>query len=184
MASETQEILYSNFQALISDRGLSSVLDSSRMLASALQRTATQIQSGGGGGLGSTVLSTVSKVFTSGLGLVPLISGLFGLFGGGSAPEPPPLVKYVMPERLFFQGAGVGGGIASADYDQMSMPRAYVTPSGRQTNDPSGGITPQITVNVQAMDSKSFMDHSTEIAQAVRQAMLNLSPVNDVVNDL
>lgn len=184
MASKTQEALYSNFQALISDRGLSSVLDSSRMLASALQSTATQIQSAGGSGVGGAVLSTVSKVFTSGLGLVPLISGLFGLFGGGGPPEPPPLVKYVMPERLFFQGASAGGGIASADYDQMSMPRAYVTRSGSQANETSGGIPPQITVNVQAMDSKSFMDHSAEIAQAVRQAMLNLSPVNDVVNDL
>jgi hypothetical protein len=34
------------------------------------------------------------------------------------------------------------------------------------------------------MDSQSFLDHSSEIAQAVRQAMLNLSFINDVVNQL
>ena len=34
------------------------------------------------------------------------------------------------------------------------------------------------------MDSQSFLDHSYEIAQAVRQAMLNSHALNDVVNDL
>jgi hypothetical protein len=34
------------------------------------------------------------------------------------------------------------------------------------------------------MDSRSFLDHSSEIAQAVRDAMLNLNSINDVVNDL
>jgi hypothetical protein len=41
-----------------------------------------------------------------------------------------------------------------------------------------------ILVQVQAMDSQSFMDHSGDIAQAVRQAMLNLHSVNDVIADL
>jgi hypothetical protein len=42
----------------------------------------------------------------------------------------------------------------------------------------------QITVQVQAMDSRSFMDHSQEIAQAVRDAMLNMHALNDVISDL
>ena len=41
-----------------------------------------------------------------------------------------------------------------------------------------------ITIQVQAMDSRSFLDHSTEIAQAVREAMLNMHSLNDVVNDI
>lgn len=41
-----------------------------------------------------------------------------------------------------------------------------------------------ITIQVQAMDSRSFLDHSAEIAQAVREAMLNMHPLNDVVNDI
>ncbi len=41
-----------------------------------------------------------------------------------------------------------------------------------------------ILVQVQAMDSQSFMDHSNDIAQAVRQAMLNSHPVNDLIADL
>ena len=42
----------------------------------------------------------------------------------------------------------------------------------------------QVTVNVSAMDSRSFLDRSQDIAQAVREAMLNMHPINDVVNDL
>ena len=48
----------------------------------------------------------------------------------------------------------------------------------------SGGARPQITVNVQAMDARSFMDRSSDIALAVRDAMLNLNAINDVVNEL
>ena len=39
-------------------------------------------------------------------------------------------------------------------------------------------------MNVNAMDSKSFMDHSTDIANAVREAMLNMHPINGVVASL
>jgi hypothetical protein len=146
----------------------------------------------------STVLSIASKVFDSGLGLVPLIGGLFGLFGGGSS-APPPLVKYAMPERQYFTGADTGNGFGQGDYDQMGMPRAYNaatagdSPQGSAAtalagggSTPSTGSSPaqQITVNVQAMDAQSFLDHSNDIAQAVRQAMLNLSSINDVVNEL
>ena len=41
-----------------------------------------------------------------------------------------------------------------------------------------------ILVQVQAMDSQSFMDHSNDIAQAVRQALLNMNSLNDVILDL
>ena len=42
----------------------------------------------------------------------------------------------------------------------------------------------QITIQVQAMDSRSFLDHRDEIAQAVREAMLNSHSLNDVVSEL
>jgi len=147
-------------------------------------------------GVGSTVLSIASKVFESGLGLVPLISGLLGLFGGGGPSTPSPLEKYVMPERLYFTGAETGNGFGQADYDQTGMSRLYNSSSagsriqGSAVPAPNAagdtGLNPisQINVSVQAMDARSFLDHSDEIAQAVRQAMLNLSSINDVVNDL
>jgi hypothetical protein len=45
----------------------------------------------------------------------------------------------------------------------------------------SSGSTTQITVQVQAMDSQSFLDHSDDIAAAVRQAMLTSTTLNDVI---
>jgi hypothetical protein len=150
---------------------------------------------------GSTAESIASTVLESGLGMGPLIAGLLGLFGGGGTPAPPTLEKYAMPDRLYFEGADTGSDVSGADYDQMGMPRAYsAAPDGASAqtsglavpgssgsgvpSGPSGAPAPQITVNVQAMDSRSFLDHSNEIAQAVRDAMLNLNSINDVVNDL
>jgi len=171
MASRTQQSLYDTFQTLA---GGSAVV-------SALQNTATQISvltSNSAQSTGSAVASAITKVFTSGLGLVPLIGGLLGLFGGGHQ-EPPPLVKYTMPDSISFQGADTGASVQLADYDQMGMPRAYGS-----TQAGTAAPATSINVTVQAMDARSFLDHSNEIAQAVRQAMLNLNSINDVVSDL
>jgi hypothetical protein len=149
-----------------------------------------------GGGI--TAESIVSTVLESGLGMVPLIVGLLGLFEGGGTPAPPALVRYAMPDPIYFEGADTGSDAIGADYDQMGMPRAYsappkgasaqasgiAAPGSSGSSATSGAPAPQITVNVQAMDSRSFLDHSSEIAQAVRDAMLNLNSINDVVNDL
>ena len=45
-------------------------------------------------------------------------------------------------------------------------------------------FSPQVTVNIQAMDSQSFLDRSSDIADAVRQAVLNLHPLNSVLAEL
>ena len=183
MASRTQETIYNSFQALTSGGSVAAALEQAAMQLNALTAvTASSSQS-----TGNAVVSAVSKVFTSGLGLVPLVSGLLGLFGGGGQETPPPLVKYAMPEKIYFQGADVGANMLSADYDQMGMPRGYspapvAAASGTAAS--TAAMAPQISVNVQAMDSRSFLDHSTEIALAVRQAMLTLNSINDVVNDL
>ena len=145
----------------------------------------------------SEALSIATTVLESGLGVVPLIAGLVGLFTGGNSSSPSPLVKYAMPDSMQFEGVDTGTGSSDADFDQMGMPRDYSgTPagspstgagSGTASTGGSGGSTassPQIQVNVQAMDAQSFMDHSSDIAQAVRSAMLNLSSLNDVVSDL
>jgi hypothetical protein len=134
----------------------------------------------------------------SGFGLAPLIGGLLGLFGGGGSPAPPPLAKYAMPRALDIEAAGTGQGLSNADYDQTGMPRAYdgtgsqpadkavSGSSGEQTGSiGKGAASPaQITVSVQAMDARSFMDRSADIAAAVRDAMLNLNSINDVVTAL
>jgi hypothetical protein len=126
-----------------------------------------------------------------------------GLFGGGS-PAPPALEKYEMPSALSFESADTGSGLSASDFDQMGTPR--LVNSATDSPDMTGGggaassgtagqgggtsssgtssAMPQISVSVQTMDAQSFLDNSDQIAQAVRGAMLNLSSINDVINDI
>lgn len=146
-----------------------------------------------GSGAGSTAETVATSVLASGFGIVPLIGGLLGLFGGG-APNTPPPVRYQMPAPISFTSADTGSGLTAMDYDQMGLPRLYDSTGGNESSATgtqsngsapvSSGATPQVTVNVQAMDAQSFMDNSGQIAAAVRSAMLNMSSLNDVVNDL
>jgi hypothetical protein len=194
MASTTQDELYGTFLA-VSGQQTAALGDATSMLADVIaqvaelrsnmpapvtatktQTTTTTTQSDGGSTLGS-VASTVLK---SGFGLAPLITGLVSLFGGGDTPAAAPLVKYALPTAADFQAAESQGQVSGLDYDQMGMARSYgPTGAGGGT-----GAAPAITVNVQAMDARSFMDRSNDIALAVRDAMLNLNAINDVVNDL
>jgi hypothetical protein len=75
---------------------------------------------------------------------------------------------------------------SAGEWNNSSGPEVPVAAPGN-----SGGPAPtpnrgpmQVTVNVQAMDSRSFLDRSGDIAAAVREAMLNMHSINDVVNDL
>ncbi|HEY2018936.1 MAG TPA: hypothetical protein VGH38_35770 [Bryobacteraceae bacterium] len=142
-------------------------------------------QAGGSGGIGGTLESIASTVLKSGLGMVPLIGGLLGLFGrGDSTPAAPAMVKYAMPGSIAFEGADTGAGISLADRDQTGMSRAYGNTASSTGGPPASTPAPQITVNVQAMDARSFLDRSSDIAAAVRDAMLNMNSLNDVVSDL
>jgi hypothetical protein len=145
-------------------------------------------------GDGGGVTSALKSVLKAGFGVAPLITSLFGLFGGGgSAKSEPKLVKYVMPESMEIERASDTWGLSTVDYDQTGMPRAYGGVSRNaaggggsrsiETSEASGGAQ-QITVNIQAMDARSFLDRSADIAAAVRNAMLNLNSVNDVMSDL
>jgi hypothetical protein len=88
---------------------------------------------------------------------------------------------------------GTGSGSMATN---APVPAVSSAPAASSSQDPSSGspgsVTaggggsgmPQISVNVQAMDAQSFMSYSGEIAKAVRDAMLNLSSINDVVTEL
>ena len=119
------------------------------------------------------VLNTASEVLGGGLSLLPLVSLFSGLFGGGQRQEPAPLTQFALPPTLDMETTTSN---QSVSWGENGLPR---TAGGTASSAPS-----QVTVQVQAMDSQSFLDHSEEIAQAVRQAMLNMSSINDVVNSL
>jgi hypothetical protein len=179
MASDAQNTLYDIFAGLSQYAGGG--------VGGGLVGVAAQGASGGGPASGSgsgsksggSTAGTIAKdVLKSGFGLISLVTSLAGLFGGGGE-TPPALVKYALPASREFEAAETAAGFAAVDYDQAGMPRSY--DPGRRG--PGSGQA-QVNVTVQAMDARSFLDRSTEIAAAVREAMLNLNSINDVVNDL
>jgi hypothetical protein len=110
--------------------------------------------------------------------LSPLLRGLFSLFGGGSSSDntPAPLASYVAPPAVRVEGGVVPGQVAPVALDRDDMGNVRPLQATQSSS--------QITVNVQAMDSRSFVDHSEDIARAVRRAMLESSSLNDVVSEL
>ncbi len=153
-------------------------LQTASQAATASIQASSQTTSGGSSGgasSGQSIGSTLLDVFGAGLGLSPLISGIASLFLGGSDRSmPAPLTKFALPPSLQANG-GVsesGGQTFAVDNPQGGLPRAA-----------PASAPAQITVQVQAMDSQSFLDHSGDIAMAVRQAMLESSVLNDVVRE-
>jgi len=127
-----------------------------------------------------TIGQTLSGAFGMGSALSPLISGIVSLFGGGGgSSEPAALTQYVPPSKVSIN-AGVSNSVGQAfsvDYAQRGQPRPVET-------GPTQSASTQITIQVNAMDSKSFLDHSNDIALAVRQAMLESSVLNDVIREV
>ena len=127
-----------------------------------------------------TVVNAAKSFGLSALGspVISLIEGIAGLFKH----DPPPaqaLTKFDFPAPVNFQGAvSPNGQLSAYDYNASGQIRPYGQPLAAQ------GANTNVTVQVQAFDSKSFMDHSGEIAQAVRQALLQNHALSDVVNDL
>lgn len=135
---------------------------------------------------GSGALSQATQIargslggFGVGLTLSPLLRGLLELFGRGKKEEPPALTGYVRPAAVHFSGTApreAGGAFLPVDYEAGDVPRAAPAAAPAQVAN--------VTVQVNAIDSRSFMDYSDEIARALRQAMLSAHALNDVVNEL
>jgi hypothetical protein len=155
--------------------------------AQATNQVATQSPQGSGGSsVGSEAGSLLEN--TLGLGLSPLITGILGLFGGGGSNGGGASVPsaFLMPPSMnvssgFNEGAPTQP--FAVDYASGGQPKSASSSSGSGSGG-SGGGSGQITVHVQAMDSQSFLDHSDDIAQAVRQAMLQSSVLNDVIREV
>ena len=136
----------------------------------------TSSKSSGEASIGSTVESAASSFLGGGLSsLSPLISGILSLFGGSSqtaaAPSP-----FLLPAPVQSEAGVTGnapGQVVPVSFGENGQPRAEST-----------GAMQQVTIQVNAMDSQSFLDHSDEIASAVKQAILNSSSLNDVISSL
>jgi hypothetical protein len=131
---------------------------------------------------GSSVGSTLSKIFfpiLSMTGISPVISGLAHLFGGGEQAPQPALTPYVALAPIQYYG------VISSGPRAVNSPASLSSETSGNSGQAGSSATPAQTVqiNVQAMDSKSFLDHSDEIASAVRDALLRSHPLGDVINE-
>ncbi len=162
-------------------QGISYLTPASEMQAQALlantQALTENTSTHSSGGVASTLGGLASTLTGGLLSVSPILSGIMSLFGGGGSSSPPPLTEFFLPPTVNFQAANAPGlagpQLPGADFGQTGQPRVMTQASA-----------PQVTVQVQAMDSRSFMDHSSDIAQAVRDAMLNMNSINDVINEL
>jgi hypothetical protein len=125
---------------------------------------------GGGGGVGG-----LGGFLKGGFGLASLGLRIAGLFRRDSE-EPEALSEYQLPSSLAVEAANtrnILSGFPQIDRGQSGEIR-HVRPE----------TAPQVVVNVSAMDSQSFMDRSNDIARAVRDAMIHMHPLNDVVAEI
>jgi hypothetical protein len=137
----------------------------------------TTSKTSSGSSVGSTVESVASSFLGGGLSsLSPLIGGLLSLFGGGGGQTLAVPSPFMLPPEVQSNAgltASAPGQVVPASYGETGQPRAQ-----------SASASQQITVQVNAMDSQSFLDHSDDIANAVKQAILNSNSLNDVISSL
>lgn len=119
---------------------------------------------------------TLSSAAGSLANLNPILAGLMKLFGGGSGEQVQTLTKIERPAALRYQGVvseRAGWGITEMDYAADGRPRMA-----------ERAVQAPVVVQVQAMDSRSFLDHRDEIASAVKQALLESHGLGDVMREV
>jgi len=140
----------------------------------------------------ASLASAALRTAGSGLTLLPVVTNLLKLFGVGKRKEAEPAFeKYELPAPIRAEaGLSQSGETFLIDRgagDRIrQLPLTAGTPVFGGTQPPA--MQPRagaaITVNVQAMDSQSFLDRREDIARAVREAMLQSHSLNDVVSEL
>ena len=125
--------------------------------------------------LGETLLKTAAMM----TGVGPVVTGLMKLFGSDE-PEPlPTLEKFSAPAPVSVEaGLTQDRRYSAIRHGTDGTPESMGSPSRRSSE------LPTVQVNIQAMDSQSFLDRQDDIARAVREAMLHSSSLNDVVLEL
>ena len=140
---------------------------------------------------GASVGSTIESALGSGAELAESIGrrdcwacSRRSVGGGGGASVPS---TFLMPPSVDVN-AGMSEGAPTqpfaVDYASGGAAEGGDSSSPYSSAGSGQGSSGQITVQVQAMDSQSFLDHSDDIAQAVRQAMLQSSVLNDVIREV
>jgi hypothetical protein len=130
-------------------------------------------------GLTGLVGGTVEKpAWTEWVTRVNPIAGLIaGLFAGRSEPAAAPAAAtYLRPESLRLEA-----GFDGAKDPAITAVERQESGQFRPAAGANGGA--QVVVQVQAMDSRSFLDHTPEIAEAVKRALLESNGLRDVLGE-
>jgi hypothetical protein len=132
--------------------------------------------------LTKTASGGVASVFSGGLssvaGLGGLISGIASLFGGGSTSTPPPLVEFQLPSSQT-QTVYVNSNGSSTYQGGMTGQT-----SASNSNGPTYISSPTPKTSSSTPNGQPFQYQSTQIAQAVKTALLNSSSLNDVIAEI
>ncbi len=160
-----------------------------RGLGDALRRNTEAIVRNGlspaaGGSLVSGLAAGLARrggfgnLFKGGFGLVPLVLKIAGLFREKKG-EARTFSPFDFPPSLSLE-------VANTDNVLNGFPRTTRGQTGqvRLIEEQATPAQPQVLVNVSAMDSQSFLDRSQDIASALRDAMLHMHPVNDVIGEV
>jgi hypothetical protein len=108
-------------------------------------------------------------------GLSPLIRGVVSLFTRDREQEAEPLTSYTRPASVSVEGlVQEGGGVSWRWPEELQ----------RSSSARAAAAAPQITVQVQALDSRSFLDRKDDIARAVREAVLHSHSLVDVWGEM
>jgi hypothetical protein len=123
--------------------------------------------------LKQTARGGVSSALGGGLkdigGIASIVSGFISLFGGGKS-APPPLVHFEAPSSQN-QTAFVGSATGSAKWSESGTTAHSASSMG-------------IYANGQEPNVQSLQYQSAQIAQAVKQALLNSSSLSDVIAEI
>lgn len=168
-------------------RQLGAVEEISKLQAQQLEKNTRAVADSAaaqsGRSAGTVAQDIVSTVRGAG-GLGVLGSPLAGLFsrlfrrGGDETPAVLPVASQPAPIREDLALPTSASGLAQVSYRGDGVPRPVAAAT------PSAAPVANLTIQVQTMDSRSFLDNSDQIARAVREAMLNSHALNDVIGEM
>ena len=151
-----------------------------------LQNSAATTAMGiGGDGTGGPS-GLFGQLFSSFKGISSVVSLGLSLFGLFNRPHQPNLnlTPFASPNALSLEVANTDNilaGLPRFDFSSEGTPRTIPQTPTAASNASQPPV--QVTMNISAMDSRSFMDNAPAIAQAVRSAMLNMHPINQLVRE-
>lgn len=156
-------------------------------------------QSSSGSVSSSLVSSYLSGVLGSSL-LGSVFTGLSSLFGLGSGSSPAALARFSLsgPQSIVAaipSSMGISPTAGHSSTRPLSVTRSRLqtgmarsmnssAPSPLAQGNTGGFSGHQFHFHVSAMDTQSFVDRSSDIAKAVKTAMLQSNSLNDVVADI